>query len=120
VTHCRQLLAASPVAGPPSLMSHRNDTKVVFCNLIEDAIRKPAKNVAASGSTKDGANLSIGQDCICRSLKFDQERATKISGRACGVELCSIAQLGEREGNDDESHLRAARTCAKASEIGMT
>ncbi len=105
----RALLATRPVGWTPSLMGHSNDPNFVAGDLIEDAIGKPAKDIATFALTEDRAKFRIGQEVGGRPLKLSEKRETKLGVRACGIEGCGIVQLGKREWNDDQLHFSLAR-----------
>lgn len=102
------------------MMCHRNDAKFISGDLIDDAVGKSAEKMAAAGAAKDCSEHGIRQNKICRSLEFGHERQAKLDIRPCRIESCSVMQLGECGRNNDELHFSAARTWARASEIGIT
>ena len=101
-------------------MCDRNDPNFVGYNLIENAVRESAKNIAAPGSTKDRANLRVDQDATYGSVKLRNEREAKLDNRTRGIEGGGILQLAKRERKNNQLHFKAARTRARASAIGMT
>jgi len=102
------------------MMGHRDDAEFFARNLIDDAIGEPSKKVAASGATENCSELWVGQNDINRSFELRHKRAPKLDIRARCVERRSIVQFRKRGRNDDQLHFNAARTCARASAIGMT
>ena len=101
-------------------MCDGNDPDFVGCNLIENTVREPAKNIAAPGSAKDRANLRVRQDATYGSVKLGDEREAKLGIRARGIESSRIVQFAKRKRDNDQLHFSAARTLAGASAIGMT
>ncbi len=101
-------------------MCDRNDPNFVGRNLIEDTVRKSAKNITAPSSTKDRANVWVHQNATCGSVKLGDERETKLDICARGIVGGGILQLAKRERKNDQPHFKAARTRARASAIGMT
>ena len=101
-------------------MCDGHDPDFVGCNLIENTVRESAKNIAAPGSAKDRANLRVRQDATYGSVKLGDEREAKLDIRARGIEGSGILQLAKRERKNNQLHLKAARTRARASAIGMT
>ncbi len=91
-------------------MGHSDDPNLIYGDLVEDAIGKPAKNIATLVLPKDRAKFRIGEDIGRRSLKLGKKRGTEFDVRARGIERCGIVQLGKREWNDDELHFSLART----------
>lgn len=102
------------------MMCDRDDAKLVGSNLIEDTVGKPAKCITAPGAAESRADEGIRQNAAYGSVKFGEERETELDIRARGIKRGGIAQLGERERNNDQFHFSAARTCARASAIGIT
>ena len=67
-------------------MCHGDDLKFLCGELIDYAVRKPAKENPASGSAKDGPERWISQNDIHSSLKFGHKRKSKLDICALGVE----------------------------------
>jgi hypothetical protein len=101
-------------------MCDSDDANFVGCNLIENAVGEPAKNIAAPDSTEHCADLGIRQYVTCSSVNLGEERETKLGIRARGIKGGGILQLAKRERDNDQLHFSAARTLARASAIGMT
>ena len=101
-------------------MCDRNDPNFVGCNLIENTVRESAKNITASGSTKDRADVWIHQNATYRSVELGDEREAKLDIRTRGIEAGGILQFAKREWKNYQLHFKAARTRARASVIGMT
>ena len=101
-------------------MRNCNDPDFVGCNLIENTVGKPTKDIPAKCATKDRANLGVRQYTTCSSVELGQEREAKVGVRARSIKGGGIAQLVERKGDYDQLHFRAARTLSSASDIGMT
>ena len=102
------------------MMCHGDDAKFLGRNLIDDAMGKPAKEISAPISTEDGAEVGIRQQGINRPLELGHKRKSKFDVCALGIESSRIVQFRERRRNDDQLHFNAARTCARASAIGIT
>lgn len=102
------------------MMGNRDDAEFFARNLIDDAIGEPSKKVAVSGAAENCSELWVGQNDINRSLELRHKRAPKLDIRARRVECRSVAQFRKRGRNDDQLHFNVARTCARASAIGMT
>ena len=102
------------------MMRHSDDPKFLSRDLINDAVGKPAEKMAASGAAKNCSEHGVRQNEMCRSLKLGHECKPKFDIRFRRIENRSIAQLSECERNNDELHFNAARTCARASAIGIT
>jgi hypothetical protein len=79
-------------------------------NLIDDAVRKSAQEIATVSAPKWRTNPGVDQERLCCTLEFRNEGVTKFSIGACGVEGCGIVQLSKRKRNDDQIHFNAART----------
>ena len=92
------------------MMRHRNDTKLVIHYLINDAVRKPAKQIAAATPTKDGAEKWVLQSQTRCSLKLSHERESKCNIRSGRIKGRCIVQLGECKWSNDKLHFNAART----------
>ncbi len=92
------------------MMRHRDDPKFFGGDLIDDAIGKPAKKMAAERTAKYRPQHRIFQNEICGSLKLSHECKPESGIRLCRIEGRSIMQLGECERNNDEFHFNAART----------
>ena len=102
------------------MMCDRNDANFVGRNLIEDTVGKPAESITASGAAEGRADEGIRQNAAYGSVKLGEEREPELDVCARGIKCGGIAQLGERERNNDQFHFSAARTCARASAIGIT
>lgn len=102
------------------MMRHSDDPKFLSDDLIDDAVGKPAEKMASSGAAKNCSEHRIRQNKICRSLKLGHECKPKLDIRFLRIKNRSIMQLSECERNNDELHFNAARTCARASAIGIT
>ena len=101
-------------------MSHGENSKLLYGNLIDEAIREPTEDISPASSTKHGTEQRIGQYEIGRSLKLSHKRETKLDISLQRVERGRVVQLGERQFANDELHFNDARTWASASAIGMT
>ena len=101
-------------------MCDRNDPYFVGRNVIENTVREPAKDVAAVGRTEDAADIGVGQNTTYGPVKLSHERKAKLGVRARGIKGGGIVQLAKRKRNNDQLHFSAARTCAKASAMGIT
>ena len=101
-------------------MRNCNDADFVGCNLIENTVGKPTKEIPAPVATKERANMRVRQYLIRGPVKLGDESNAKLHVRTCRIEGGSIVQLAKRKRDDDQLHFRAARTLARASAIGMT
>lgn len=72
------------------MMRHRDDPKFVGGSLIDNAIGKPAKKVAAARTPEYCSQHGICQNEICRSLKLGHERQPEFGIRFCRIEGRSI------------------------------
>ena len=54
------------------------------------------------------------------SIKLSEEGEAEFGIRARGIEGCGIVQLAKRERNNNQLHFSAARTCTRASAMGIT
>jgi len=102
------------------MMRDRNDPNFVGGDLIENTVGKPAKNVTAPCTAEERSGKWVRQNAAYGSIKLGEEREAELGIRARGIEGCGIVQLAKRERNNDQLHFSAARTCARASAIGMT
>jgi hypothetical protein len=102
------------------MMRHSDDPKFLGGDLIDDAVGKSAEKMASSGAAKNCPEHRVRQNEICRSLKLGHECKPKLDIRFRRIENRSIMQLSECERNNDKFHFNAARTCARASVIGIT
>jgi len=114
------LLAAFPAGRAASVMCDRDDPDFVRRRVLEDAVGKPAKNMAASRSTEGRPDMRVCRNSSYGAVKFGHERKTRLGIRAGGMKGGGIAHLAYRERNNDQLHFSAARTCAKASAKGTT
>lgn len=78
------------------MMGHRDDAKLLASNLIDDAIGKPSKKVAASGAAENCSELWIGQNDINRSFELRHKRMPKLDIRARCVEGRGVVQFRKR------------------------
>ena len=101
-------------------MRNRNDPNLVGRNLIEETVRKSAQDIPAPRPAEDGAHKGIRQYGMYGSVKLGDEREAKLGTRTGGIEGSGILQLAKRERKNNQLHLKAARTRARASAIGMT
>ena len=102
------------------MMRHSDDPNFLSGDLVDDAVGKSAEQLASSGAAKDCSGHGVRQNEICRSLKLSHECKPKFDIRFRHIENRSIMQLSKCERNNDELHFNAARTCARASAIGIT
>jgi hypothetical protein len=92
------------------MVRHRDDPKFLGGDLIDDALRKPTEKIAAPTATKDCSQHRIGQNEIRRPLELGHERKPEFNIRLRRIEGRRVMQLGECEWNNNELHLKAART----------
>ena len=102
------------------MMCDRNDSNFVGRNLIENTVGEPTKKITAPGTAENRSDEGIRQNTTYGSIKLGEEREAELGIRARSIEGCGIVQLAKRERNNDQLHLSAARTRARASAIGMT
>lgn len=102
------------------MMRYRNDAKFIGGDLIDDAVRKSAEEITASGTAKNRPEHGIFQDDTCCPLELGHEREAKFDIGLRRIEGRRIMQLGKRWRNNNEPHFRAARTWASACAIGIT
>ena len=102
------------------MMCDRDDPDFVRRNLIENTVGEPTKKITAPGTAENRSDEGIRQNTTYRPIKLGEECEAEIGIRARGIEGGGIVQLAKRERNNDQLHFSAARTCARASAIGMT
>ena len=86
-----------------------DDPDVVRRSVIEDAVGKPAKNMAASRSTEGRPDMRVCRNSSYGSVKFGHDGKTKLGIRARGTKGSRIVHLAYRERNDDQLRFSAAR-----------
>lgn len=91
-------------------MCNGDNPKFLTTDMIDDAIGKPAKKIAAPSAAKDCPKSGVGQNQICRSLKFSHKCKSKFKICSRRIESRSIVQLRECDWKDNELHFNAART----------
>jgi len=91
-------------------MCHRNDPKLLWCDLIDSAVGRPAQRKAASSAAKNCADQWVRQNKTGRSLEFGHESKPEFDIRFRRIKSRRFLQFGERERNNDELHFNAART----------
>ena len=102
------------------MMCDCNDPNFVGRDMIENTVREPAKDITAPRTAKWRSGKWVRQNAAYGSIKLAEEREAELGIRARGIEGCGIVQLAKRERKNDQLHFSAARTCARASAIGMT
>jgi len=83
------LASADPVAGASALMRYRDDTNFFMRLLIDDAVRKASKEIAAACTSKYGADLWTCQNRIYGAFKLFNECQSKLDiGARCIERRC--------------------------------
>ncbi len=109
-----------PVARASPVMCDGKDSKFLYGDLIDDAVWKSTEEISPTSATKYSTEQRIGENELGRSFKLSHKCETKLSiGFQC-IERGGIVQFGKCQRSNDQLHFSDARTCASASEIGMT
>ena len=114
------LLPARPVAWTPPVMCNGKNSEFLCSDLVDDAVREPAQDVAPTRATKHGTEQRVGQDEMGCPFKFGHKRETQLGICFQRVERGCILEFGQRRRRKDELHFSDARTWASASANGMT
>ena len=101
-------------------MRHGENSKFLYGDLIDDAIWESTEDISPALASEHSTEQRVVQNEIGRSFKLSHKRETKLDTRLQRIECCCVMQFGERRWSNDELHFSAARTCARASAIGMT
>ena len=101
-------------------MRDRNDAKLISGCLIDDAVGEAAEKAASLSAPIDWAELRILQNKARASFKLCHKGATQFDIGPSRIERCRIMKFSKGKRDNDELHFNAARTCARASAIGIT
>lgn len=90
-------------------MRDGDDSNFLFRDLVDDAVRKPAKQITAPRAAEDPANRRVRKNQIRRPLNLSKKRKPEQGIRFRRIELRGLLNLGACERADNEIHRNAAR-----------
>jgi hypothetical protein len=91
-------------------MSNGNNSKFCCCDLTDDAVWEPAKNVSATSPTEFRAQQWILKYELGGSLEFGQKRETELDVCLQGIERRRVMKFSKGRRGNNKLHFSAART----------
>ena len=104
------LLSIGPVPRAPSVMSNGKNSKLSRCDLIDDAVREPPKEISPTSTTKFRSEQGIRQHEVGSSFELGHKRETEFDVCLQCIERSGVMEFGEGRRCNDKLHFSAART----------